>query len=289
MALVITVQCAQTVEVNANTAETTPPPSMFAVKVVVVIVSANEVPVCTHLNPASSSPALVDTQAIPVSPHLAVTTAPEPSWALVVVVATVQVPVGSHSSPMALVIAVQGAQAIAVHTNAPEPTPSPLSASMQMMVVVIATNQMPVTPDLVPSAAIPTFEDAQTVQMATNAVVPSPIPARSLVIMVSSPEVPVSSHATPVTLIIPVQHLEAISVKPDSTIPTPSPPRSAMQCMIVIKLAVQVPIGPDYMPSTAIPTLQDAQTVQVPTHAAVASPEPSRSLVVVISSVQRPI
>jgi hypothetical protein len=105
MALVVSVQGAQTIEVYANAPEPAPSPTMATVKMVIVVVAAPQVPVATHIDPAGTSEAPEDAKAVQMTANAA-SSAPEPPWSLVIMVATPQMPVRANATPMALVIPV---------------------------------------------------------------------------------------------------------------------------------------------------------------------------------------
>jgi len=151
VALIITVQGAQAVEVDTNTAVSTPLPSVPAMQVVVVVVTAIQMPVASHIAPMCACPALVHPETVSMSANLAVVVGPEPARTLVVMVATPEMPICAHATPMTLMIAIQSSQTVQVHPNAPEAAPPPVGATMQMMVVMIATPQVPIAADLHPA------------------------------------------------------------------------------------------------------------------------------------------
>ena len=84
-----------------------------------------------------------------------------------------------------------------MHTNAPVAAPDPSGPAVQAMVVMVPTVEMPILPHNAPMSAVPALVNAQAVQMATDATVPSPEPSGSLVIVVATMQVPVGTDVTP--------------------------------------------------------------------------------------------
>jgi len=93
MALIIAVQGAVPVPMHTNTPVSTPDPFVPTMEMMIVVVAAVQMPVAPHVVPTSSRPTLINPQAVSMATNLAVTIAPNPAWALVVMVATVQVPI----------------------------------------------------------------------------------------------------------------------------------------------------------------------------------------------------
>ena len=89
VSLHIAVQGALAAEVPSNPSVTTPAPLSAAVEAVVVVVSAVEVPVATHIVPTRASPLLEDAQPVQVSADVA-GPAPEPPTRCVAMVALEQ-------------------------------------------------------------------------------------------------------------------------------------------------------------------------------------------------------
>jgi hypothetical protein len=198
-------------------------------------------------------------------------------------------PVRAHAAPVALVIAIQGAQAVEVHTDAPVPSPSPLSAAMHAVVVVIATPQVPVAANLHPARTGPAPQDAQAVQVTANATPSAPEPARALVVVVATPQVPIRADSTPVSLVVAIQGSQPIQMNTDSPETSPHPLVSAMQMMVVVVPSVQMPVAAHIVPPSAIPSSVDPQTVQMTADPAVSAPEPAWSLIVLIAAIEVPI
>jgi hypothetical protein len=90
-------------------------------------------------------------------------------------------------------------------------------------------------------------------------------------------------------LVVPVQGAQSIQMHTNASEPAPGPFVSAMEMVVVVIPAVQMPIRPHVTPVPAIPALQDAQTIQVTSNSAVPTPEPSRPLVIMVSAPQMPI
>jgi len=88
VALVIAVQRSQPVSVHANAPVPSPYPPVSTMEVVIVVVPPPEVPVAAHVMPASTIPALVHPEAVPVSADLFVGVGPEPASSLIVMVAS---------------------------------------------------------------------------------------------------------------------------------------------------------------------------------------------------------
>jgi len=162
---------------------------------------------------------------------------------------------------MALVIAIQGAQPVEMNANAPEPAPFPTMTAMKVMVVIISTPQVPVTADIHPTRAGPTPQDAQAIQMSTNASSSAPEPSRSSIVAVTPPQVPVGTHATPMALVVAIQGAQPVQVHANAPEPAPSPSVAAVQVMVVIIATPQVPVAADLHPARAGPSPQDAQAV----------------------------
>jgi hypothetical protein len=76
----------------------------------------------------------------------------------------------------------------------------------------------------------------------------------------------------------------------NTTQSAPSPPGPAVIPMIVLVASPQMPVAAHIVPSTAIPTPEDAQPILVASHSAITiEPKPSWALVVVIFSPQVPV
>jgi hypothetical protein len=90
--LVIAVQRAQSVTMNANAPEPSPTPLCSAMMFVIVMVATVQMPVSTDNHPFCTCPTLEDAHAVEVSTNAAETT-PEPSIGSVILVATVEVPI----------------------------------------------------------------------------------------------------------------------------------------------------------------------------------------------------
>jgi len=189
-ALMISVQCTESVQVHANASVTSPGPPSASMKAMIIMIPPVQVPVAAHLHPASTSPALQNPQAIQV-PSNSPSATGEPSRCPVIVVAPVQVPVRTHASPVTLVIPVERSQTILVHTNTPEPSPAPLSPAVKAMVVMIASPQMPVSADLDPARTSPALLNPQPVQMTAKTSECTPTPAIWFVVFIVPPLVPV--------------------------------------------------------------------------------------------------
>jgi len=175
---------------HANAPEPAPPPLVATVQMVVVVVAAVQVPVSSNSHPFRTCPTPQDAQAVLV-PTNATVLAPEPSRALVVPVATPQMPIRAHVAPMPLVVSIQGAQTIEVDSNASVSSPSPRSTAVHAVVIVIASPQMPISSHLVPSRSSPPLQDAQAIEVTSNAPPSAPEPTRPLVIMVSAVQMPI--------------------------------------------------------------------------------------------------
>jgi len=150
---------------------------------------------------------------------------------------------------MPLVVPVQGAQSIQMHTNAPESAPSPSVSAMEMVVVVIPAVEMPIRPYVTPVPAIPTLQDAQTIQVTSNSAVSTPEPSRPPVVMVSAPQMPIGSDSSPVSLVISIQGAQSVEVHSNASEPSPRPTRAPMQTMVVVVPTVEVPVSSHIVPS----------------------------------------
>lgn len=130
MALVIPVESAQAVPVHANSAEAAPYPFVSAMQMVIVVVASVQVPVTSHVVPASSIPAPEDTQAVSMPANFPVMVGPEPTRLFVVMVSSPQVPICANTTPVSLMIAIQRAKTIQMNTYASEASPDPLVPAM---------------------------------------------------------------------------------------------------------------------------------------------------------------
>jgi len=92
-----------------------------------------------------------------------------------------------------------------------------------------------------------------------------------------------------VSLIVAIQSAQPIKMHPNPSIASPGPALSSVITVVVMVSSPQMPVGPHLMPARPIPSLQDAQAVQVSVNATPLAPEPPRSLVVVVAPVQMPI
>jgi len=92
-----------------------------------------------------------------------------------------------------------------------------------------------------------------------------------------------------VSLIVAIQSAQPIKMHPNPSIASPGPELSSVITVVVMVSSPQMPVGPHLMPARPIPSLQDAQAVQVSVNATPLAPEPPRSLVVVVAPVQMPI
>jgi hypothetical protein len=281
-------QDAQAVQVTANASPSSPEPARASV----VVVAPPQVPIRAHATPMALAVAIQGAQ--PVQVHTdAPEPAPSPSVApvqvMVVIVAAVQVPVAPDLHPTGTGPTPQDAQAVQVHANAPESSPSPLRAAMEAMVVVIATPQVPVAADLHPARAGPSPQDTQPVLMAADSSSSAPEPPRSSVIMVASPQVPVCAHATPTALVVAVQGTQTIQMHTNAPEPAPPPLVATMQMMVVVVAAVQMPVRSNTHPVRTCPTPQGSQSVLMATDSTITTPEPPRSLVIMIATIQVPV
>jgi len=157
------------------------------------------------------------------------------------------------------------------------------------MVVIIASVQVPISSNVVPSRARPASQDAQTVQVPPNPSVPAPEPARTLVVMVASVQMPVRAHSAPVALVIAVQCAQAVQVHTNAPVPSPSPLSAAMHAVVVMIAAPQVPVAAHVVPACTIPATENSQSVQMTANSAVSTPEPARASVVVVATPQVPV
>lgn len=108
-------------------------------------------------------------------------------------------------------------------SNTLEATPDPTSAAVKSVIVLVLPVEMPVRTDFDPLRAIPTFEDSQPVQMATNSFVTSPEPTVCTVVVITLPEVPVSSDSTPSSLNILPKSTMTILVEANAPVRAPGP------------------------------------------------------------------
>jgi len=92
MTLVISVQSSQPVQMDTNASITSPCPAVSSMQVMIVVIPAPQMPVCTHTMPPGTIKPFQDAQAVQMSANASRTT-PEPPWSLVVVIAPPQVPI----------------------------------------------------------------------------------------------------------------------------------------------------------------------------------------------------
>jgi len=179
MPLIVAVEGPVAVQVDSDAPVTTPRPSSSTMKPMVVTVALVQMPVSTHAYPLCSSPALVNAQAIQMTPNPSELT-PEPPRPFVIMITTPQMPVGSHIPPMTLMITVELPSAVQVHTNASIPAPTPLGATMEAVVVMIAAVQLPESSNDHPLCTSPSPLDAHAVQVASDSAISAPRPSFGL-------------------------------------------------------------------------------------------------------------
>jgi len=229
----IAIECAQTIQVHANASVPSPCPPVAPMQMVIVIVSAIQVPVGSHIAPIAAVVALQNAETIQM-PTNAFVASPEPARSLPEMSSAPQMPVRAHAAPVALVISVQSPQPIEMDANAAVAAPSPPCSTVQVVIVVIPSDQVPVTSDIVPPCTIPAPQNSQTIQMSTNPSIATPEPAGSSEVPVFLPKVPIGSHSTPMTLVVSVQSTQAVPVHTNALVSTPNPLVLAMQMVVVI-------------------------------------------------------
>ena len=158
LALVVAEESAAAIEVDADAAKTATRPPSSPMELVIVPVAAVQMPVTTHLHTLGTRPLAINTIPVLVAANTGVPAGSEPARSLLVVVAPPEVQVGGHATPMALQVAVQGAQAIWMHADAAEASPAPLSATVQPVIVTVPAVQVPVSADLDPLGTSPAPE-----------------------------------------------------------------------------------------------------------------------------------
>jgi len=112
---------------------------------------------------------------------------------------------------------------------------------MAMVVTVLAV-EVPVFSNRDPTTTIPPAEDPLAVEVTSDALGFAPEPTASLVVMVTLPHVPVRPHASPFALAVAPEGTLTVQMDADSLVTTPDPLCFAMEAVIVLVLAVQVPI-----------------------------------------------
>jgi len=267
---------------QANSLETTPGPACSPVKTVVVVVFTPKMPITSNPMPSAAIPSSQNAQPVLVATYAAVST-PEPPRSLVVVIAPVQTPVSPDSPPVTLIISVESLTAIQMYTNPSITSPSPLHAAVKLVVIVVATIQAPVRSHSVPSRTSPAPQDAQTVQVPTNAASSSPDPAGALVVMVATPQMPIRTHSAPVALVVSIKRAQSVEVNTNPSEPSPIPTVTAVQTVIVMVATIQAPIPSDNNPLTSSPSLEQAHAVQMASYATSAPPEPACWPVIMIA------
>jgi hypothetical protein len=287
-ALMVTVQGPQPIPVYANAPEPAPDPLVATVKTVVVCVASHQVPIASDHHPLVAGPALVNAQAVQVPTNSAVP-APEPSaWAIVVVFLP-HVPIGANAFPAPLVVAPQMTPTIKVVPNATVAAPRPTGPSMEAMVVVVAPVEMPVAPNLDPSRSSPALVRSVSVEVTPDTSVLAPEPAGSLVVVILPPHAPVGPDSTPMPLNIPVNNPETIAVNTNPSVRAPRSSNLAVEPMVVIVAANQVPISSNDDPLRTGPPVLDPLAIQVSCNPTVASPTPSIGLVELVAANHVPI
>jgi len=126
--------------------------------------------------------------------------------------------------------------------------------------------------------------------MTCNTSEPSPEPSRALVVMIPTPQMPVGTNTTPMSLVISVQCAQTVPVHTNAPVSTPHPLVAAVEMVVVIIAPVQMPIASHIVPMASGPPPVHTQSVPMPTNLPIAvSPEPARSLVVVVTTPQVPV
>lgn len=128
---------------NTNTLVTSPDPTCAQMQTVTEVVFAQQVPVPSNSDPATTSPLLQDFLSVQMVTN-ALLTPPEPSICTVVVVATPKTPCCTNAAPLPVPVALKNTPSVQVQTNAPVSTPNRSSASMEAVAIVVATIQVPV-------------------------------------------------------------------------------------------------------------------------------------------------
>jgi len=290
VALVVSVQRSQSVQVHTDSAESAPPPLVASVQMMIVVIPAVQMPIRTDSVPPGAIPPLQDAQAVQMASNTAVTS-PEPMGPFVVMVATPHMPIGADAAPVALVIPVKSPEAVEVHANAPESSPSPGGATVVLVIVMVSPPQVPIAAHVVPARTVPAPVDSQPVQVPSHPSVGiPPKPSRSFVIMFPSPKMPICSNPSPVALVITVQCAQAVQVDTNTAISTPLPSVPAMKVVVVVVATIQMPVAAHIAPVCASPTLVHPETVSMAANlAVVVGPEPARTLVVMVATPQMPI
>jgi len=247
MSLIVAIQGAQPILMDTNASVCTPNPLVSTMQMMVVIIPSPKVPVRTDFMPPRTVPAPQDAKAIQVTAN-ATPPSPEPARSPVVMVSAPEMPVRANASPMALVVAVQGSQSVEVNSDATITAPSPAVPSMEMMVVIVATPQVPVCADCMPPSPGPTLEDASAVEMAADSPIATPEPTWALVVVVPTPQMPICSHSSPVTLVVSVQGAQPVEMNTNAAETSPCPSSSAMQVVVVMVFAPEVPITSHIVP-----------------------------------------
>lgn len=192
-------------------------------------------------------------------------------------------------APMFVPESSQNPKAVCDRTHTSISSPEPSVFTMQLVAVMVSPPQSPVASLHHPLCSSPVVVDTSAVQMISDTAVTTPSPSATSIVMVATPQMPVGTHTAPATLIIPVQRAQSVTVHTYATEPAPPPLRAAMEPMVVVVLAPQMPVASHTNPTPTGPSTQCAQPVQVTADSAVSSPEPLGSPVIMISSVQTPV
>jgi len=187
------------------------------------------------------------------------------------VVAFVQVPVPANNNPTLASPALEDALAIKMTPNSLVTTPVPTWPLLN----VVALPQVPIGSAFDPTATLTVMnvQSAETIQVATNALVAAPPPTDTLLggwVVVFPVQVPVPADDNPTFAIPALEDAQAVEMAPHLL---ELPPEPTTRTIIMITLP-HMPVGA-YMPPVSVPeAAQNAATVHVMSDTLVLTPEP---------------
>lgn len=187
-------------------------------------------------------------------------------------VAFVQVPVPANNNPTLASPALEDALAIKMTSNSLVTTPVPTWPLLS----VVALPQVPIGSAFDPTATLTVMnvQSAETIQVATNALVAAPPPTDTLPdgsgIVVFPVQVPVPADDNPTFAIPALEDAHAVEMAPHLL---ELPPEPTTRTIIMITLP-HMPVGA-YMPPVSVPeAAQNAAAVHVMSDTLVLTPEP---------------
>lgn len=289
VALVIPVKRAQTVEVNTDPSEPSPVPTVTAMEAMIVMVATIQTPIPSDDNPLTSSPSLQQAHTVQMASN-ATSASPEPPCWPVVMIASPQMPIRSHTSPATLVVSVHCSATVQMDADSAEGSPHPSHTSMMTMVEPVATPQMPIRSHPMPSGSIPALQHTQAVLVpADTTIMVGPEPTTWSIILVATPKMPIRFHIAPTSVVVPLENSQSVLVMANATESSPDPARAPMQAVPVMVTSHQMPVSANVHPARAIPSAQNPQAVQVIANPSIPAPEPTSSLIVMVTTPQVPV